>query len=224
VNKLSLFSAVIFDMDGLILDSERPMIAALKRAVASFGRTLPDADAHRFVGRSSTACSRLIAELFGQDFPVTDVFALSYDYYDQIMRTEGIPLKPGVLELLTFLEQQNIPRAVATSTGHSRACEQLKKLEILQKFEFVMGGNQVSRGKPAPDIYRETALNLGLKPELCLALEDSAVGIQAACAAGCYAIWVPDMAPPPAELRHLARHIYNSLFDVLEMLNGNQNR
>lgn len=215
-----MIRAVIFDMDGLILDSERPMADAVKRAVASFGKTLTDTDCRRLIGRPLSACYLLLAEIFGPDFPAREAFAKSHDYYDEIMSTEGVPLKPGVLELLAVLEQRQLPRAVATSTGHARACEQLAGFGILKSFELVVGGDQVARGKPAPDIYREAALGLGEKPGDCWALEDSSVGIQSAHGAGCIAIWIPDLIQPSAELRPLARHVFTSLFEVIDLLDA----
>ena len=134
--------------------------------------------------------------------------------YDAIIEREGIALKPGLIELLGWLEDAAIPRAVATSTRRSRAQAKLVRTQLCERFAALVGGDEIARGKPAPDIYLEAAARLGVAPAACVALEDSEPGIRAALAAGMMPIMVPDLAPPSAALLAHALPVFASLAEV----------
>ena len=208
--------AVIFDMDGLMLDTE-PLAArawddAAETLGVAFDRTLPP----RLIGRNFTDCSAMIRAHYGDfaDYPVDALLAHWHAAYDAIVTREGVATKPGVFELIDWLEARNIVRAVATSTRRDRAIRKLTHAALLPRFAVLVGGDEIARGKPAPDIYLAAARSLSAEPAECLALEDSFNGIRAAAAAGMPVVMVPDLAEPTPEIAALAVGVYPSLADV----------
>jgi len=123
-------------------------------------------------------------------------------------------LKPGLHELVDWLERERVPRAVATSTRRSRACAKLERVALYSRFAALVGGDEIARGKPAPDIFLEAAARLGVPPADCLVLEDSAPGVAGAIAAGMSAIMVPDRAAPPSQIAGRAPTVMASLVEV----------
>ena len=211
-------SAVIFDMDGLMLDTERlapPAWRDAKDAIgADFDMSLLDA----MVGRNYQDCRAIIIERHGESFPTDRLMGAWHVAYDAIVERDGIAVKHGLAGLLDWLEEVGIPKAVATSTRRSRAIPKLANAGLAARFTALVGGDEVARGKPAPDIFLLAAERLGAPPSACLVLEDSAPGVRAALAAGMTPIMVPDQhAPPPdilatailvlPSLEHVHRHL-----------------
>jgi HAD superfamily hydrolase (TIGR01509 family) len=184
--------AVIFDMDGLMLDTEPLAARAWSDAALAVGVQFDVAVTPRLVGRTFADCRTLIAEHHGAVYPVDALMGAWHDAYDAIVEREGIVLKAGLVELLDWLERERIDKAVATSTRHARAEAKLSRLSLLERFCALVGGDDVRRGKPEPDIFLAAAAKLGLAPGECLVLEDSEPGIAAAAAARIPAIMVPD--------------------------------
>jgi len=206
--------AVIFDMDGLMLDTERLALAAWQQASAALGlRCDPDV-ARRMVGRNQADAMAIVREHHGADFPVDAVMAESAAAYEAIVAREGIALKPGLAALLDWLAGERIATAVATSTRRGRALTKLERTGLLQRFTAIVGGDEVARGKPAPDIFLAAAARLAHAPERCIVLEDSEPGLHGAHAAGIAPIMVPDLHPPSADLLALAPLVLASLDDV----------
>jgi len=206
--------AVILDMDGLMLDTEGLAARAWTDAAALVGIRFDHAVTRHLIGRNFPDCAALIRAHHGEGYPVDDLMRAWHDAYDAIVDREGIALKPGLAELLAWLEDERIPKAVATSTRRSRAQAKLVHTGLFERFAALVGGDEIARGKPAPDIYVEAAARLGVAPRDCVALEDSEPGIRAALAAGMAPIMVPDLAPPsPALLAH-APLVLASLVEV----------
>ena len=206
--------AVILDMDGLMLDTEPLAARAWTDAAALIGVEFDHAVTARLIGRNFPDCTALIHAHHGDGYPVDALMRAWHGAYDAIVEREGIALKPGLTDLLAWLEAQSIPKAVATSTRRSRAQAKLVHTGLVERFAALVGGDEIARGKPAPDIYVEAAARLGVAPQDCVALEDSEPGIRAALAAGMMPIMVPDLAPPsPALLAH-APLVLASLFEV----------
>ncbi len=130
----------------------------------------------------------------------------------------GIPVKPGVWELLDRLDSHSIATAVATSTSHHGATERLTATKLIDRFQVIITGDQIERGKPAPDIFLAAAEALNLAAQNCVVLEDSEAGIQAAHAAGMLPIMVPDMKQPSPAIRKVAYQVIPSLHEVIEIL------
>lgn len=192
-------AAVIFDMDGLLLDTETLAALAWGDAAALHGLPFDMAVTPHMVGRTFTDCRAIIADHHGADYPVDRLMSGWHAAYERRVEREGLTVKPGVVELLAWLEAEGVPRAVATSTRRAGATHKLGQVALLPRFMALVGGDEIAHGKPAPDIFLEAAARIGCVPAECLVLEDSIAGYLAACAAGMAAIVVPDgVAPPPS--------------------------
>jgi len=206
--------AVVFDMDGLMFDSERVAREIWQTIATRRGHQFPDALHDSLVGRSQADSDELLGTYFGPEFPLAEWRAEVGAQWHQRVSSEGLPHKPGLLELLNFLDLVAMPTAVATSTARAKALLCLGPLA--QRFKALAFGNEVSHAKPAPDLYLLAAARLGVKPIECLALEDSPAGLAAAQSAGMTAILVPDLIvpaiPPPFVCRALS--------DVTDWLQG----
>jgi len=210
--------AVIFDMDGLMLDTEPLAARAWIDAAAALGIAFDAAVCERLIGRNAADCGDIIVAHHGGDYPVAAMMQAWLDAYDAIVAREGIAVKSGLVELIAWLEQAGIPKAVATSTRRVRARAKLAALELDQRFAALVGGDEVPRGKPAPDIYREAATRIAVAPAQCVALEDSEPGVRAALAAGIVPIMVPDRRPPSAAIGALGVLVCAHLGEVRDHL------
>jgi len=210
--------AVIFDMDGLMLDTEPLAARAWGEAAAGLGVGFDMALAQAMIGRNFADCSAMLRAHYAAPYPVDALLAGWHAAYDAIVEREGLAVKPGVHELLGWLEANAIKRAVATSTRRERAVSKLERTALLPRFHQIVGGDEVARGKPAPDIYVEAARRLGASAASCLVLEDSEPGVRAALAAGMLPIMVPDLHPPPTDLAALDLIVLPTLHDVLHHL------
>jgi HAD superfamily hydrolase (TIGR01509 family) len=210
--------AVLFDMDGLMLDTERMARVAWKRALAEQGYQLDDHNYLRMVGRTVQDARLILRELFGQELPFQKVFDMRQAYYDADIEQNGIPIKPGLLELLDFLEAQLVPKAVASSTPCWFATHKLARAGIDARFKAIVCGDMVTQGKPAPDLFLEAARQIAMPPERCVVLEDSEAGITAAHAAGMVPVMVPDLKQPTPEILALAYRVLPSLYEVIPLM------
>jgi HAD superfamily hydrolase (TIGR01509 family) len=209
--------AVLFDMDGLMIESERALLQCWREASHELGlHHLDDALWLSFVGLSDRACAELLRERLDE----VQLQALLHDLSQRYNRhvEAGLPLKPGILELLAELEQRNIPRAVVTSTRRERAIQKLERCGLLPHFDTVVTGSDVVHAKPAPDIYLLAAERLRVAPARCVVLEDSVPGVRAALAAGMTPIQVPDLVIPDEAARALGHRIADSLVHARELI------
>ena len=206
--------AVLFDMDGLMLDTEPLAARAWGDAAQALGVAFDDAVCARLIGRNFADCEHLIRAHHGTDYPVRDLMQRWGEAYDAIVAREGIRVKIGLAELLDWLDAHRVPRAVATSTRRARAVAKLAHACLLDRFGAIVGGDEVPRGKPEPDIYLEAARRVHAPPEACVVLEDSEPGVLAALAAGMRPIMVPDLAAPSPALRARGVPVMASLHDV----------
>jgi HAD superfamily hydrolase (TIGR01509 family) len=201
--------AVVFDMDGLMLDSERAIIDCLACAAAEGGHPLEQALWLSMVGLGDAVCREMLVERLGAD----DAQALlqrSQVLYEARVDA-GVPHRPGIVRLLDWLAQRAIPRAVATSTRRPLALRKLRAAGLLDRFDAVCTSSDVALPKPAPDVYLLAASRLGVEPARCLVLEDSPAGVRAALAAGMTPVQVPDMLAPDEAVRALRHRIVGSL-------------
>ena len=211
--------AVILDMDGLMLDTERVYKRAWQQAASQLGYGLDDDFYFTLVGRTNAAGERALAEHFGPDFSLRAFRERWAALWREEVQVAGIPLKPGLSELLDYLAGQEIPVAVATSSDRAYAAFSLKMAGLdVRRFAHVVTGEQVGRGKPAPDIYLEAARRLGVDPADCIAVEDSDAGVLSASAAGMLAVMVPDLKPPSPAARQAAFRVLTSLHEVVPLI------
>ena len=209
-----VIAAVVLDMDGLMLDTEAIYKRAWQNAAIQCGYTLDDSFYFTLIGRPNTACEAALLERYGGDFPIIEFRARWSDLWRTDVENSGITTKPGLGELLSFLGERRIPTAVATSSDQDYATFSLRAAGLEGRFNHIVTGDQVVNGKPAPDIYVESARRLGVAPERCVAVEDSDAGVLAANAAGMITIMVPDLRPPSAEARSAAFCVMASLLDA----------
>ena len=215
--------AAVFDMDGLLLDSERLVVRAWSEAARRLGLAFDTDLALAMIGRDAGDSRRMLSERLPAGYPLDALYAACRDVWEEITAREPVPVTPGVHALLDWIERRPWPCAVATSTARERAYAQLARAELMPRFHALVGGDEVARGKPAPDIYREAARRLGVAAGECVAFEDSEPGVRAAVAAGMQVFMVPDIAPASTSLACLPVSIVASLDAArirLEALHG----
>lgn len=217
-------AAVLFDMDGLLLDSERVALAIMAQCAGELGLSWEPRVGLRMIGRNVIDANRVLREHYGDDARLDALPAAFRAHYDRHIDERAIPLKPGVAQLLDLLDAHDIPCAVATSTQRERATRKLDRSGILRRFDALVGGDDVERGKPAPDIYLAAARALAVEPARCLVLEDSNTGARAGLAAGMAVVMVPDLLEPDAAVVALGAHCRASLLEVADQLHSLFNR
>ena len=208
--------AVVFDMDGLMLDSERAINECMARAASDLGHELPASLWLQMIGGGDGLCRRLLTERIGAD-ATGELLARAEAMYD-VVADAGIDHRPGIVDLLDWLVARGIPRAVATSTRRPLAMRKLAAAGLLPYFAAVATSSDVAAPKPAPDVYLLAASKLGVAPARCLVLEDSPTGVRAALAAGMTPVQVPDMLVPGDAARALGHRIVASLGDAQRLL------
>lgn len=214
VSPKSFPQALLFDMDGLMLDSECLYQRAWKQAGADLGYDLDETVYLSLVGRSNAEAERAFVQLYGADFPVEAFRAQWEQRWQEWVKADGISLKPGLLDLLDWVETHGLAKAVGTSSNQAEATLCLQTTGIFDRFAAIVTVDQVKAGKPAPDIFLAAAQCLDVDPKDCLVLEDSNAGVQAAQAAGMAVIMVPDLQTPTAASAAIALQIFDSLHDV----------
>jgi HAD superfamily hydrolase (TIGR01509 family) len=215
-----MVQAVIFDMDGLMLDTEKVATRAWKQTFNDLGYTLTDELNLAMVGRNEPDADAIILQVMGADFPVERCRRQANACYAALLEKEGIPIKNGLLELLGFLKQRSIMLAVATSTPRSLALHKLGLTGLDSWFSAIVAGDDITRGKPEPDLFLAAARQVNASPDRCVVLEDSPAGIRAGHAAGMVPIMVPDMIPPDETIRSLAYGIVPSLWEAKQVISN----
>lgn len=208
---------VIFDMDGLLIDTIPVYIHAMTRAGVEVGHQVSRSYLLSLVGLLGQELQKRLADDFGEGFPVEIFLEKTGQHLAQLL-SGGAPLKKGAAQLIEHLHSLQIPIAVATSMTKQEAEHQLEVADLRHRFVEVVGRDQVKKSKPHPDLYLEAASQLQLQPRVCVALEDSFNGIKSAHSAGCMTIMVPDVLAPTAEIRSLCVAVTSDLHEVKALL------
>lgn len=204
---------IIFDMDGLMFDTEMLSFISSKQAVGMYGYDIDSEFYIKTIGSTEERTKEIYYSHFGRKFPAEDVRVERLKIMGDIMGKNGVPVKPGLYELLEYLKILGVKKAVATSTQRERALFMLKSAGVDIYFDYILCGDEISNSKPHPEIFLKAAQKLGCKPEDCVVLEDSEVGIMAAHRAGMLPFMIPDMIMPGEETKRI---VYKQLKSLSE--------
>ena len=212
------FDGVVFDVDGVLFDTERLGRSVWTEIGAEMGCPQAAENYLHFVGRSRADNLVEMARLFGPDFPGEAFMANCSQRAMERMVRDGVPLKEGVHEILDFLKERNIPVALATSTYRDRTLLRMEMTGLGHYFQSMTTGDQVRQSKPHPEIYQMACRDLGVDPARTLAVEDSRNGILSAHGAGMMPVMIPDLIPPTPELEELLFRRFDSLLELRDYL------
>lgn len=215
---LSHLQAVVFDMDGLMVDTESIYQLAWRDAAQHFGYHLSETTLRATTGRRLEDCYKILRSAVDDTFPMAAFLELWPQLWHEQVSTYGVPQKPGLTALLDLLDAHQIPKAVATSTEYPEAVFTLEKAGIADRFSLIISGDQITNGKPAPDIFLRAAERLGVASQHCLALEDSEAGVLAATSAGMVTIMVPEIEQIAPEVTTRAYRVFPSLHEARHLV------
>ena len=212
------YQAAIFDMDGLLLDTERVCMSIFKQACDTLDIPFLDDVYPSIIGRNSAGIEQTLRAAYDQYIEYSKLHGDWKKHYDEVVLHQAIPVKEGVFDLLEWFQSKNIKLAVATSTGKEVARVKLRLAGLDTYFENVTTGCEVTNGKPDPEIYLLAANRITVDPKHCLAFEDSNNGVRSAVGANMSTFQIPDLVQPCSEIKAMGHHVMPSLSDVLRHL------
>ncbi len=213
-----MIEAVVFDMDGILFDTERLSVECWRQTAREMGLGDIEKGVYGCIGLNRTDSRLFMKQTYGEDFPYEEFRARNSALFRERVEREGLPVMEGAGALLEWLAGRGIPTALASSTAVNTVKSHLERADFSHYFQVVIGGDMVEHSKPQPDIYCKACSLLGTKPERTAAVEDSPNGIRSAYGAGMLPIMVPDLVQPGPELEKLLYRKCDSLRDVLELL------
>ena len=209
---------ILFDMDGLVLDTEKLYTRFWMESARDLGYPMTFQQALGLRSLNRTAGQDKLTEYFGPGISYTEVRNHRIELMDVHIEKYGIDVKPGIFELMDHLQAKSIASAITSSSPMENIRRHLSAHDLLHRFDKLCSGYDVPNGKPEPDIYLYGAASLNLRPEECLALEDSPTGILSACRAGCLPVMIPDQDQPDENTISLLYARADSLSDVISLL------
>lgn len=209
---------VLFDMDGVVLDTEKLYARFWAEAAHALGYPMTYEQALGMRSLNSAAGQAKLESYFGPGVSRAEMRKKRVELMDAYVVQFGVEAKPGIHELLDYLKGQGIRTAIATSSPMERAKSYLDSLGLTAKFDCICSGHDVAQGKPAPDIYLKAAASIGVPPANCLAIEDAPAGILSAYRAGCWPVLVPDLDGSDEEMRKTLYAEADSLLDIIHLL------
>jgi HAD superfamily hydrolase (TIGR01509 family) len=209
---------VLFDMDGLVLDTEKLYSRFWMEALHFYGFPMTPEQSLKMRAANSKLGEEILRGFFGPSVNYQQCRAKRIELMDAYIARHGVEPKPGIFELLDALDAKGIPAVITSSSPKERIERHLGSVNLFHRFQKICSGYEVPWGKPAPDIYLHGAASLGLRPEECLALEDAPTGILSASRAGCVTVMIPDQDQPDADTKKLLHAKADSLLDVMGLL------
>ena len=208
---INICRGAIFDMDGLMLDTEKLLVRFWRQAAGEFGYEMTDEDVFGIRSLSRKYSVPRLKERFGQEFPFNEERSRRITLMNDFIDRNGFEVKKGLFELLSYLKDSGKSIAVATATDRERATAYLSRIDALRYFDAVICGDMVTNGKPEPDIYITAAKELGIPCGECAAFEDSPNGVLSAYRAGCQVIMIPDLTQPTDDMMPMLSGVYDDL-------------
>lgn len=213
-----MIKAVIFDMDGLMIDSERITFEGYQNVLAKDGLEMTLEAYRTLLGKPVKAVYDLFAVDYGEDYDVAGTIKAVHQYMADLFENEGVPLKAGLLELLRYLKENNYKTIVATSSQRYRVDHILELTGLTDYFDDSICGDEVTKGKPNPEVFLKSCQKLDVKPSEAIVLEDSESGINAAYSANIKVICIPDMKYPEEKYAAMTYKIMDNLLQVKDLL------
>ena len=210
--------AVVFDMDGVLFDTEIVCMKAWMAVAERRGLSGMEEIFNQVIGLNANDSRLIVLKAYGEDFDYPGFRQEAAEFFQKDMRENGLPVKPGVPEILEWLKGSGYKVGLASSTRSESVLSHLKQAEMEDYFSVVVTGDMIEHSKPRPDIYLLACSRLGVEPEQAYAIEDSPNGVRSAHAAGMWTIMVPDMIAPDEEMRRLSRVILKDMTEVMAYL------
>jgi HAD superfamily hydrolase (TIGR01509 family) len=219
---MGAYKAFVFDMDGVIFDSEKAVIECWKKVAPLYGITDIEKHCNAALGLTASETRKIFFERYGDGLPYDEMIGKRRILIRQMFDEGRVATKPGVTELLSYLKNNGYKVALASSTSQTWVRHELELAGLIGFFDELVCGDMVSRSKPEPDIFLEAVRRLGVLPEESVAVEDSYNGVRSAKSAGLFTVMVPDLLEPDDEMRKIADKITDSLNSVLEWIRDNE--
>lgn len=212
------YLAVVFDMDGVLLDTEKLVLRAWKEVANKYNIPNIEIACKECLGMNQTAAYEKFCDRYGRDFPYYDYKKETRELFFGPYYGEHLPVKPGVVKLLEYLATNNKKMAVASSTRYELVKKELTDAGLIQYFDVLICGDMVTKSKPDPEIFITACNKLGVPVDKTYAVEDSFNGIKSAYAGGLMPIMVPDMVEPTIEIRELTIACFDTVLDIIDYL------
>ena len=213
-----MIKAIIFDMDGLMIDSERVTFECYQERLKDMNLTMDEEFYKTLLGKPIKGIYQRFYDVYGNDFPIQNVIQDVHQLMAERFETEGVPVKKGLVELLHYLKDNNYKTIVATSSNRDRVDKILAQAKITEFFDDSICGDEVTKGKPNPEVFLKSCQKLGVNVDEAIVLEDSEAGIQASYDANIKVICIPDMKYPEPDYAAKTTKIVDSLEDVIDYL------
>lgn len=213
-----MIKAIIFDMDGLMIDSERVTFECYQERLKDMNLTMDEEFYKTLLGKPIKGIYQRFYDVYGNDFPIQNVIQDVHQLMAERFKTEGVPVKKGLVELLHYLKDNNYKTIVATSSNRDRVDKILAQAKITEFFDDSICGDEVTKGKPNPEVFLKSCQKLGVNVDEAIVLEDSEAGIQASYDANIKVICIPDMKYPEKQYEEKTFKILKDLTEVTAYL------